>query len=154
MGIEILLNGEPVSVEVDPRQTLLRLLRDTLGLTGPKEGCGTGACGTCCVLLDGRPVNSCLVFAWTADGARVETVEGLARGGRLHPLQEAFIERGATQCGFCIPGMLMTAKALLDEEPHPSEERVRQELGGNVCRCTGYVKIVEAILAAAEQMGG
>jgi carbon-monoxide dehydrogenase small subunit len=147
--ISFTLNDDPVTVDVDVRELLLHTLRENLDLTGTKEGCTTGACGACAVILDGRPVNSCLVLTATIGGSDVQTVEGLIRGGELDPLQEAFIEHGATQCGYCIPGMLMTARALLDEIPNPSEKEIKHALAGNICRCTGYVKIIEAIQAAA-----
>lgn len=149
--VSFTLNDEPVALEVDVRQTLLHTLRETLDLTGTKEGCDTGACGACAVILDGRPVNSCLILTASLEGAAVRTVEGLARGEEMDPLQEAFIEKGATQCGYCIPGMLMTARALLDENPDPSEGEIKRALAGNICRCTGYVKIIEAVLSAAER---
>lgn len=149
--VSFTLNKEPIVLEVDVRRTLLKTLRETLDLTGTKEGCDTGACGACAVILDGRPVNSCLILTASLDGADVQTVEGLARGDELDPLQEAFIEKGATQCGYCIPGMLVTARALLDENPDPSEDEIKRALAGNICRCTGYVKIVEAVLTAAEK---
>lgn len=150
--ITFLLNGEPQTVTVRHGDTLLEVLRKDLGLKGTKYGCGHGDCGACTVLLDGRAVPSCLVLAVRVDGHRVETVEGLEREGKLHPLQEAFLREGAVQCGYCTPGMLMSAKALLDENPRPSEEEVRLGLAGNLCRCTGYQKIVRAVLAAAEDM--
>jgi carbon-monoxide dehydrogenase small subunit len=143
------LNDDPVTVDVDVRELLLHTLRENLDLTGTKEGCTTGACGACAVILDGRPVNSCLVLTATIEGSDVQTVEGLIHGGELDPLQESFIEHGATQCGYCIPGMLMTARALLDEIPNPSETEIKHALAGNICRCTGYVKIIEAIQDAA-----
>ncbi len=147
------LNGEPVELEIKPNQTLLEVIRRDCALTGTKEGCGIGECGACTVLLDGWPVRSCLILALDARGKKVTTIEGLADGTRLHPLQESFIQYGAIQCGFCIPGMLMAAKALLDEKPKPTEQEVRAAIAGNLCRCTGYVKIVEAILAASEGPG-
>jgi len=143
------LNGEEVSIQIRADALLLDVLRDQLGLMGTKEACGQGECGACTVLLDGQPVTSCLVPALKAQGREVLTVEGLASGGELHPLQKAFIEHGAVQCGYCTPGMLMSAKALLDRNPHPTEEEVKEAISGNICRCTGYVKIVEAIKAAA-----
>lgn len=143
------LNGEEVSIQIRADALLLDVLRDQLGLMGAKEACGQGECGACTVLLDGQPVTSCLVPALKAQGREVLTVEGLASGGELHPLQKAFIEHGAVQCGYCTPGMLMSAKALLDRTPHPTEEEVKEAISGNICRCTGYVKIVEAIKAAA-----
>ena len=143
------LNGEKVSVQVEPWAMLVEVLRDQLELTGTKVACGEGECGACTVLLDGRPVNSCLVPALKAQGREVMTVEGLAHLGELHPLQKAFVEHGAVQCGYCTPGMLMSAKALLDHNPSPTEDKVRLAISGNLCRCTGYAKIVEAILDAS-----
>jgi len=143
------LNGEKVSVQVEPWAMLVEVLRDQLELTGTKVACGEGECGACTVLLDGRPVNSCLVPALKAQGREVMTVEGLAHLGELHPLQKAFVEHGAVQCGYCTPGMLMSAKALLDHNPSPTEDEVRLAISGNLCRCTGYAKIVEAILDAS-----
>ncbi|NIN66735.1 MAG: 2Fe-2S iron-sulfur cluster binding domain-containing protein [Anaerolineae bacterium] len=144
------LNGEEVTIEVKPDALLVDVLRGELELTGTKEACGAGECGACTVLLDGDPVTSCIVPAGKAQGREVLTVEGLASGGELHPLQKAFIEYGAVQCGYCTPGMLMSAKALLDRNPHPSEEEIKEAISGNLCRCTGYVKIVEAIKAVGE----
>jgi carbon-monoxide dehydrogenase small subunit len=146
------VNGEAVSVLASPTQTLLDLLRDELGLTGTKEGCSSGDCGACSVVLDGRLVCACLVLAPEAEGRRIETVEGLAVGGVLHPLQQQFLEQAALQCGFCTPGFLVAAKALLDRNPDPSETEIRYALAGNLCRCTGYDKIVRAVQAAAAQM--
>lgn len=143
------VNTEPVDVLADDYKTLLELLREDLGLTGTKHGCELGECGACAVLVDGVPVLSCLMLAIESGGRRITTVEGLAEGGRLHPLQECFADFGAAQCGYCTPGILMTAKALLDQEPRPSRERIREALSGNLCRCTGYLQIVEAIEAAA-----
>lgn len=145
--IEIIVNGASRQVVVEPQWTLLDVLRDQLGLTGAKKGCDRGDCGACTVLLDGRPVSSCLVLAIQARDREVLTIEGLAQDGQLHPLQQAFVEHGAIQCGFCTPGMILMAKALLDENPHPTEGEIRAALAGNVCRCTGYAKIVEAILS-------
>jgi carbon-monoxide dehydrogenase small subunit len=145
------LNDEPVEVLVDDYKTLLEVLREDLALTGTKHGCELGECGACAVLVDGEPVLSCLLLAVESSGRRVTTVEGLATGGRLHPLQESFADLGAAQCGYCTPGILMTAKALLDREPHPSRERIQEALSGNLCRCTGYWQILEAVEAAAER---
>jgi carbon-monoxide dehydrogenase small subunit len=143
------VNGTPYEVAIEPRQSLLQLLREELYLTGTKEGCSEGECGACTVLLDGKTVDSCLIFALEAQGREVTTIEGLAQGDQLHPIQKAFAEYGAVQCGFCTPGMILAAKALLDSNPHPTEAEIRQGISGNLCRCTGYVKIVEAIQAAA-----
>ncbi len=146
------INGEIYEDEIDVRRTLLEVLRENFGLTGTKKGCNEGECGTCTVLLDGKPVASCLVLAVEAQGKRIETVEGLAQGGELHLLQQAFVEHGAFQCGFCTPGVLMAAKGLLDENPNPSEVEVRRAIAGNLCRCTGYNKYVEAILDTAAKL--
>ena len=140
-------NGEPVRVVVPPKATLLDALRTNLELTGTKHGCGEGECGACSVMLDGKVVNSCLVLAAECSGARVVTIEGLARIGRLHPIQEAFVRHGAIQCGFCTPGMIMAALALIERNPTPSQADVRRALEGNLCRCTGYRKIIDAILS-------
>jgi carbon-monoxide dehydrogenase small subunit len=148
------LNGEEVTVQVKPSALLVEVLRDQLELTGTKVACGEGECGACTVLLDGEPVNSCLVPALKAQGREVMTVEGLAPLGDLHPLQKAFVEHGAVQCGYCTPGMLMSAKALLDHNPNPTEEEVRLAISGNLCRCTGYAKIVEAIQTVSQGSGG
>ena len=148
------LNGEEVTVQVKPSALLVEVLRDQLELMGTKVACGEGECGACTVLLDGKPVNSCLVPALKAQGREVLTVEGLAALGELHPLQKAFVEHGAVQCGYCTPGMLMSAKALLDHNPNPTEDEVRLAISGNLCRCTGYAKIVEAIQAASQGDGG
>jgi carbon-monoxide dehydrogenase small subunit len=150
--IQLTVNGEEYEVVVAPNQTLLEVLRDDLYLTGTKEGCGEGACGTCTVLLDGKPVRSCLTLAVEVQGREVTTIEGLAPMGKLHPVQKAFVGYGAIQCGFCAPGMILTTKALLDENPSPTEQEARQAISGNVCRCTGYAKIVEAMLKAAEMV--
>lgn len=152
LPVDLLVNGEPHELWVEPRRTLLELLREDLGLTGTKRGCGTGDCGACTVLVDGKAVSACLLLAVDASGKEVLTIEGLALDGRLHPIQEAFLEHGGLQCGFCTPGMIMSAKALLDRNPSPTEEEVRYAIAGNLCRCTGYVKIVESILAAAQKM--
>ncbi len=146
------VNGEPYTVAVKSQHTLLDVLREKLGITSPKRGCENGECGACTVLLDGKPVNSCMVLAVEAAGHEIETVEGLARDGELHPLQRAFIEHNAVQCGFCTPGVLMSAKGLLDENPHPSEDEIKHALAGNLCRCTGYVRIVDAVLDVAEKI--
>jgi len=147
-----IINGAEHSVLVDPRDTLLELLRDRIGLTGTKEGCGNGNCGTCTVLMDGAPVNACLVLALEVAGREVETIEGLATAGELHPIQSALVELGGTQCGFCTPGIVLSAKALLDANPTPGEAEIRQAIAGNLCRCTGYGKIVEAIATAARRL--
>jgi carbon-monoxide dehydrogenase small subunit len=147
--IRLKVNGRESQVEVEPRQTLLDVLRNGLGLTGTKEGCGNGNCGSCTVLLNGKAVNSCLVFAVEAAGQEITTIEGLYREGNFHPLQQAFIDEGAVQCGFCTPGMILTAKAFLEENPHPTEAQVRLAIAGNLCRCTGYDKIVRAVLKVA-----
>jgi len=148
--MQFTLNGEEVRVEVDPTWTLLYVLRDVLELTGTKFGCGYGECGACTVIMDGQAVNSCLLPAIEAEGKNVTTIEGLADAdGRLHPLQKAFIEHGAVQCGFCTPGMIMSAKALLDETQNPTDDDIKEGIAGNLCRCTGYVKIIDAIKAAA-----
>ena len=147
--IKLRVNGQEREIMVEPRQTLLDALRYDLGLTGTKEGCGDGNCGSCTVLLDGKAINSCLVFAIEVDGQEITTIEGLFQAGKLHPLQQAFIDEGAVQCGFCTPGMILTAKAFLDSNPNPTEVEVRQAIAGNLCRCTGYDKIVRAILKMA-----
>ena len=152
MKIDFKVNGRDYSLEVREDMRLLDFLREELKLTGTKEGCGEGECGACTVIIDGKAVNSCLVLAPEIDGKEVITVEGLERDGRLHPLQESFIEKGAIQCGFCTPGMLMSAKALLDRNPDPSDEEIMEAIEGNLCRCTGYYKIVQAIRAAAEKL--
>ena len=151
--VSIELNGNDVRREVPASRTLIDFLRDDLGLTGTKEGCGKGECGSCTVLVDGKPVNSCLLLAYQANGCKVMTIEGLEENGNLHPLQEAFIEEGAVQCGFCTPGMIMAAKAILDNNPEPTREEIRQGISGNLCRCTGYVKIINAIHSAAKRGG-
>ncbi len=148
------INGDQVEFLCEPRQSLLEVLRDVLGLTGAKEGCNNGNCGACNVLLDGVLVNSCLVLAVEADGGRVDTVEGMALGNRLHPLQQKFLEHAALQCGICTPGFLMAARALLERNPDPSEAEVRYWLAGNLCRCTGYDKIIRAVLDAADAVDG
>ena len=147
-------NGEPHEVAFLPHKTLLEVLREDLGLTGTKHGCELGECGACAVLIDDQPVLSCLVLALECDGRAVTTVEGLARGGELHPLQRAFAALGGSQCGYCSPGMLVSAKALLDRNPTPSREDIRQALAGNLCRCTGYNQIIDAVAAAAAELCG
>ncbi|MBI2369677.1 MAG: (2Fe-2S)-binding protein [Deltaproteobacteria bacterium] len=148
------VNGEPVQVIAPVHKTLLEVLREDLGLTGTKHGCELGECGTCTVLVDGEPVLSCLVLPVECQGQEILTVEGLAASGRLHPLQQAFAELGAAQCGYCIPGILLTSKALLDASPQPTRDEIREALAGNLCRCTGYTKILEAVELAALRMAG
>jgi aerobic-type carbon monoxide dehydrogenase small subunit (CoxS/CutS family) len=147
------VNGEPVEVSFAPYKTLLEVLREDLNLTGTKHGCELGECGACAVLVDGEPRLSCLVLALQCQGKNIETVEGLASGAALHPLQTAFADLGAAQCGYCTPGILMTAKALLEHEPNPSRERIKEAISGNLCRCTGYQQIFEAIEEAAKRLG-
>jgi carbon-monoxide dehydrogenase small subunit len=149
-ALQLKVNGQKVAAEVEPAKLLLDFLRDDLGLTGTKEGCGTGDCGACTVHMDGKPVHSCLTLALEANGAEVTTVEGLAPDGGLHPVQAAIVEYGGTQCGFCIPGFVMMASAFLKEHPHPSEDELRMGIAGNLCRCTGYDKIVRALQAVSE----
>jgi aerobic carbon-monoxide dehydrogenase small subunit len=143
------VNGEEHTVLVDTRDTLLELLRDRIGLTGTKEGCSNGNCGTCTVVVDGAAVNACLMLAQEAPGREIFTIEGLSRGGVLHPIQQALVERGGTQCGFCTPGIVLSAKVLLDSNPNPTAQDVRHAIAGNICRCTGYDKIVDAVMDAA-----
>jgi aerobic carbon-monoxide dehydrogenase small subunit len=152
--IQLTINGEEHDLVVAPNRTLLKVLRDDLSLTGAKAGCGEGVCGTCTVLLDGQPVRSCLTLAVEVQGKAITTIEGLSENGDLHPIQQAFVEHGAIQCGFCSPGMILVTKSLLDENPHPAEQEAREAISGNFCRCTGYAKIVEAMLAAAEMVEG
>lgn len=147
--IELTVNGETLRADVPANWRLIDLLRRDLEMTGTHEGCGEGDCGACTVIVDGEAVNACLMLAVETDGCEVETIEGLAKGDKLHPIQEAFIEEGAIQCGFCTPGMIMTAKALLDRNPQPTELEVRRTLQGNLCRCTGYEKIVQGVMAAS-----
>lgn len=144
------VNGALHKLQVEPFRTLLHVLREDLGLLGAKEGCGMGECGACTVIVDDKPIKSCISLALQADGKRVRTIEGLAEGGGLDPLQQAFIDHGAIQCGYCTPGMILTAKTLTDENPTPTENEIRQYLSGNLCRCTGYVKIIEAVQGALE----
>jgi aerobic carbon-monoxide dehydrogenase small subunit len=148
--VTLTVNGESVEAAVEPNQTLLQFLREDLGLTGTKHGCGLGDCGACTVILDGKPVNACLVLAVQTNGCEVLTIEGLADNGKLHPIQQAFVDKGAIQCGFCTPGMILSAKALLEDTARPTEQEIRTAISGNLCRCTGYQKIVEAIKDAAE----
>jgi len=148
------INGDTVEFLTEPRETLLDCLRDTLGMTGSKEGCGSGDCGACSVTIDGVLVSSCLVLGVEVAGKKIETIEGMARDGELHPLQRKFIEHAALQCGFCTPGFLVAAKALLEKNPDPTETEVRYWLAGNLCRCTGYDKIVRAVMDAAAEMRG
>ena len=150
--IQFSLNGKSITREVPSHRLLLDLLRDEIGLTGTKEGCGTGDCGACTVMMNGKPVNSCLVLSGELDGVDVTTIEGLKIGPELHSIQKAFIQDGGAQCGYCTPGMLMMSKALLDENPDPSEEDIRFALSGNLCRCTGYAKIIQAVQDAATMM--
>jgi aerobic-type carbon monoxide dehydrogenase small subunit (CoxS/CutS family) len=151
--LKLRVNGEEHETLFAPYKTLLELLREDLGLTGTKHGCELGECGACAVLVDGEPKLSCLVLALECQGRAVETVEGLARGSALHPLQAAFADLGAAQCGYCTPGILMTAKALLEKEPQPSRDRIKEAVSGNLCRCTGYQQIFEAIEEAAKRLG-
>lgn len=148
-SISFIINGEKVHLEVEPHKTLLNMLREDLNLTGAKEGCGAGECGACTVIVDGKAVNSCLMLAVEADGKEILTVEGLAKNGVLDALQESFINNAALQCGYCTPGMIMSAKALLMRNPKPSEEEIKEAIAGNLCRCTGYKAIVDAIKEAA-----
>lgn len=147
--VHLSVNGEVHEVVIAPNRTLLEVLREELGLTGTKWACGRGGCGACTVLVNGRSILSCMTLAIEVQGKEILTIEGLAPKGDLHPVQEAFIEHFAVQCGFCSPGMILSAKALLDKNPHPSEEEIKEGIAGNLCRCTGYVKIVEAIMAVA-----
>jgi carbon-monoxide dehydrogenase small subunit len=149
--IQLRVNGETYEVAIQPWRTLLEVLRNEIGLTGVKRGCDEGDCGACTVIMDGKTVSSCITLAIEAQGKDITTIEGLAKNGQLHPLQSAFVEHGAIQCGFCTSGMILSAKALLDENPTPTEEEVREGISGNLCRCTGYVKIVEAIMAVSEE---
>src|SRR5213083_1964781 len=152
--VGFLVNGEPVEIAFAPHKTLLEVLREDLALTGTKHGCELGECGTCAVLVDGRPVLSCLVLGLACAGHRVKTVEGMAQGGKLHPLQEAFAELGAAQCGYCTPAFLLAAEALLSENAQPGREEIKHALSGNLCRCTGYIKIYEAVDLAAARLRG
>jgi len=152
--ITLLVNSREYMLSVESDALLIDVLRDQLCLTGTKKGCGTGDCGTCTIIMDGKAVTSCLMLAVAAQGKSITTIEGLEQEGRLHPIQDAFIQHGAIQCGFCTPGMILTAKTILDENPDPSEAEIRFGIAGNLCRCTGYTKIVEAIMAAAKDING
>lgn len=152
LPVTLTVNGDEYDLLIEPRKTLLAVLRDTLGLTGTKEGCSTGDCGACTVIVDGRAVTSCMVLGVTAADKAITTVEGLAVDGELHPVQQAFIDTGGYQCGFCTPGFIVASKTLLDENPNRTEEEFRHALGGNICRCTGYTKILEAVMQAAEEV--
>lgn len=151
--LSLKVNEEVYELEVPANRTLLDVIRDEVGLNGTKKGCGTGECGACTVLLDGEPVNACMMLALQAKGKSVTTIEGLARDGMIHPIQQAFIAHGAIQCGYCTPGMILSAKALLDRNPNPREMEIREALAGNLCRCTGYQKIVEAIVSLGRKKG-
>jgi len=152
--VSAVINGEPTEFLCETQQTLLDALRDEIGLTGSKEGCASGDCGACSVIVDGRLVCSCLVLACEADGTSITTIEGIAQGDHLHPVQQKFLEHAALQCGFCTPGLIVATKALLDENPNPTEEEARYWLAGNLCRCTGYDKVIRAVMDAAEVMRG
>jgi aerobic carbon-monoxide dehydrogenase small subunit len=152
--INLTVNNKPYQVTVTPSQTLLEVIREDLGLTGTKEGCGAGECGACTVIMNGKTVNSCLVLAVEAAGKAITTIEGLAEGDKLHPIQQAFMDNGGLQCGFCTPGMILSAKVLLEEKPHPTDEDIRRGIAGNFCRCTGYAKIFASIKSAAQMLGG
>ena len=154
LKVRLKVNGEEHELRVEPQETLLEVVRNRLGLTGTKLSCDMEVCGACTVLLDGKPVSSCTTLAFEARGKEVLTIEGVSQDRKLHPIQEAFIEKGGLQCGFCTPGMILTAKAFLEENPDPTGEEVKEYMHGNLCRCTGYEMIVESILAAAEKMGG
>lgn len=154
LAITLKVNGDTYDVVVAPNQTLLEALREKLGLTGTKRGCDMGACGACTVIVDGEPYLSCLMLAVEAVGKEITTIEGLSEGGALHSIQQSFVEIGGLQCGFCTPGIIMTAKAVLDEEPNPAEESVKKKMAGNLCRCTGYKKVIEAVMSASGKMGG
>jgi carbon-monoxide dehydrogenase small subunit len=147
--LSMTVNGHETSVATDPSATLLEVLRGELGLTGVKEGCSEGVCGACTILMNGEPIRSCLTLALEAEGAEIITIEGLGSKGVMHPLQQAFVENGAVQCGFCTPGMILSSKALLDRNPSPTDDEIKEALAGNFCRCTGYTKILDAVRAAA-----
>jgi aerobic carbon-monoxide dehydrogenase small subunit len=148
----LIVNGTRYEVNIKPWATLLDVLREEIGLTGTKEGCGVGECGACTVLLDGKPVNACLILAAETHGKEITTIEGLAQGDTLHPIQQAFVEIGGLQCGFCTPGMVLSTKALLDQNQNPTDDEIKKGLEGNFCRCTGYTKIIESVRAAAEKI--
>jgi carbon-monoxide dehydrogenase small subunit len=150
--LNLFVNDLPYEVGVSPKTTLVELLRNEIGLTGTKRACNSGACGSCTVLVDGKAVNSCSVLAIQVQGKHITTIEGVADGTKLHPIQEAFLDHGGFQCGFCTPGMIMTAKALLEETPHPSRQEIKEGIAGNLCRCTGYVRIIDSIALAARRM--
>jgi len=152
--VSFVINGNRATVKTASSSTLLEMIREKLHLTGAKEGCGKGECGACTVLVNGEPVNSCLMLAAQVEGKRVETIEGLARGEQLHPLQKAFVQEGAVQCGYCTPGMIMSAKALLDRKKNPTKQEIKQALSGNLCRCTGYTKIIKAVESAVANLSG
>jgi carbon-monoxide dehydrogenase small subunit len=152
-GIELRINGDAYEVLVSPNNTLLEVLREKLGLMGTKRGCDLGSCGACTVLINGETALSCIMLAMDAVGKEIETIEGVEEAGLLHPLQTAFVEKGGLQCGFCTPGMILTAKAVLDEEDHLTEDVLKKKMAGNLCRCTGYKKIVEAVMSVSEQKG-
>lgn len=152
VNISLKVNGEFFEISVDENLRLIDLLRDELGLIGTKEGCGEGECGACTIIMDGETVNSCLVMAFQANGSDIVTIEGLEKNGKLHPVQRAYIEVGAVQCGFCIPGMVLSTKALLDKNPHPTREEIREGISGNLCRCTGYNKMLHATEKAIKYM--
>ena len=152
--IKLEINGETFELAIAPTAYLIDVIRETAGLTGTKKGCGIGDCGACTVLLDGKPALSCLTLAMSCTGKAITTIEGLSKGTELHPVQRAFIDKGAVQCGFCTPGMVLSAKALLDENPQPSQDEIKTSLAGNLCRCTGYVKIVEAVEHAGQLLSG
>lgn len=154
IDIQLTVNGKEFFLSIDEDKRLIDVLREDLGLTGVKEGCGEGECGACTVIMDGKTVNSCLVMGFQANGSNIVTIEGLEKDGRLDPVQQAFIDVGAVQCGFCIPGMILSVRALLDENPNPTEEEIREGISGNLCRCTGYNKIVEAVHLARRYENG
>ncbi len=149
--VKLIVNEQEYELFIEPHKTLLDVLRDDLGLTGTKRGCDSGQCGACTVLLDGKPILSCITLACEVDGRKIHTIEGVAKDGELHPLQKAFLKYGAVQCGFCTPGMILSASALLESNPSPTVEEIKKAISGNLCRCTGYLKIIEAIQGASEQ---